>query len=80
LRDICWIVLVVNDWPNNIGTIEAVRALSLNLGMPRSLSDLGCSANLIPALVEDALADEVMLNTPRVPNGDELRAVLEAAL
>ncbi|GAC1523481.1 MAG: hypothetical protein NVS2B16_31740 [Chloroflexota bacterium] len=61
-------------------TIDAVRDLSLNLGMPRSLSDLGCSANLIPALVEDALADEVMLNTPRVPNGDELRAVLEAAL
>jgi alcohol dehydrogenase class IV len=48
--------------------------------MPQSLTDLGMTEALIPALVEDTLADEVLANTPRLPNRRELEAMLAAAL
>jgi alcohol dehydrogenase class IV len=59
---------------------EAVRRLSSALGMPRALRELGCTAALIPVLAEDALADEVMLNTPRVPSAEQLVRQLQTAL
>jgi alcohol dehydrogenase class IV len=48
--------------------------------MPRALRELGCTAALIPVLAEDALADEVMLNTPRVPSAEQLVRQLQTAL
>lgn len=60
--------------------VDAVRRLASDLGMPDSLRDLGLTEGLIPVVVEDALADEVVLNTPRRPTDDELRALLEGAL
>lgn len=59
---------------------EAVRRLSSVLGMPQTLGELGCTAALIPVLADDALADEVMLNTPRVPSPEQLVRQLQAAL
>jgi alcohol dehydrogenase class IV len=58
---------------------EGVEALSAVLGLPRTLGELGCRRELIPALVGDALADDVILNTPRLPAAGELAALLEAA-
>ena len=58
----------------------AASALSERLGLPRTLADLGCTSELIPALVQDALADDVILNAPRPPSAEELTALLEAAL
>jgi alcohol dehydrogenase class IV len=48
--------------------------------VPRTLSELGCTPELIPALVQDALADDVIVNTPRLPTPEELTALLESAL
>ena len=36
----------------------AVRALATHLGMPSTLRDLGCTDDLLPALVSDAIADD----------------------
>jgi len=60
--------------------IEAVGRLSLRVGMPRSLRDLGCTDALLPDLMDDVLADVVLDNTPRFPSRDELRTLLEGAL
>jgi alcohol dehydrogenase class IV len=59
---------------------DAAAALSRELGLPSSLSEIGCTAELIPTLVQDALADEVILNTPRMPSTDELAAILDSAM
>jgi len=60
--------------------VDAVRRLSIDLEMPRTLRQLGCTDALIPSLVENALADEVIVNTPRLPRVDELQTLLRAAL
>jgi alcohol dehydrogenase class IV len=59
---------------------DGAAALAIELSLPRTLAELGCTPELIPALVQDALADEVILNTPRTPSPEELTALLEAAL
>lgn len=58
----------------------AVASLSSALSLPRTLAELGCTAELIPQLVHDALADEVLANTPRKPTSEELTALLQNAL
>jgi alcohol dehydrogenase class IV len=69
-----------DDEVNAHAAVEAVGRLSWEAGMPQSLTDLGMTEALIPALVEDALADEVLANTPRLPNRSELEAMLATAL
>jgi alcohol dehydrogenase class IV len=59
---------------------EAAWRLSSGLGMPQTLAELGCTRELVPLLVQDALADEVLANTPRPPTPEELTALLESAL
>ncbi|MBV9280221.1 MAG: iron-containing alcohol dehydrogenase [Chloroflexi bacterium] len=61
-------------------TVDAIRRLLIDLGMPGSLREIGCTATLIPQLVRDALADDVIANTPRLPMEEELEALLRAAL
>ena len=58
----------------------AVASLSAALRLPRTLAELGCTTELIPQLVHDALADEVLANTPRKPTSEELTALLQNAL
>jgi alcohol dehydrogenase class IV len=48
--------------------------------MPSTLRELGLEETMIPQIVQDALEDEVMANTPRPPTEVEMREVLEAAL
>ena len=68
-----------DDQADAEGAVDAVRRLAQDVGMPGTLQELGCAEAMFPALIEAALADEVMENTPRLPNADELRAVLRAA-
>jgi alcohol dehydrogenase class IV len=66
-----------------LGAVTAshgAAALAVRLGLPRTLTELGCRPELIPTLVEDALADDVILNTPRLPTPAELTSLLEAAM
>jgi alcohol dehydrogenase len=69
-----------DDEANAHATVEAVQRLVREVGMPQSLAGLGVTKTLIPALAEDALADEVVANTPRVPDRGELEAMLIAVL
>jgi alcohol dehydrogenase len=71
------------DWDeqtNAAAAVAAVRELAHEVAMPDSLGALGLEEQHISQIVEDALLDEVMANTPRTPTHDELRAVLQAAL
>lgn len=61
-------------------TIEAVRRLAVSAGLPQRLRELGLIAERIPQIVEDALADDVMANTPRQPTAEELAVLLREAL
>jgi alcohol dehydrogenase class IV len=58
----------------------AARRLSSRLGMPHTLGELGCTPELVPVLVQDALADDVLANTPRTPTPEELTALLQNAI
>ena len=68
-----------SDRGNADAAIEAVQALSARLGLTRKLGDFGVSESDFEQLAEDALADEVMANTPRFPTADEVRTILAAA-
>jgi alcohol dehydrogenase class IV len=59
---------------------EAAGRLSSGLGMPHTLGELGCTPELVPVLVQDALADDVLANTPRTPTPEELTALLQNAI
>jgi alcohol dehydrogenase class IV len=65
---------------NAAAAIAAVRRLGETVGLPSSLSMLGCTEELLPAIVADALADDVLANNPRQPTGEELLALLRSAL
>jgi alcohol dehydrogenase class IV len=60
--------------------IHGVLALLSTLELPRRLGELGCPPELAPVLAQDALADEVISNTPRMPSAEELTALLHAAI
>lgn len=59
--------------------IEAVRRLAVQVGIPRSLGELGCTEAQLEVIATDALADEVLSNTPRPPTPDDLMTLLRAA-
>jgi alcohol dehydrogenase len=61
-------------------TVECICRLTLDLGMPQSLREIGFDEALIPTLIPDVLGDEVLANTPRLPGPGELEALLLAAL
>jgi alcohol dehydrogenase class IV len=60
--------------------VSAARALTERVDAYAPLSALGCTPELVPALVRTALADPVTRNTPRMPTDAELAALLTAAL
>ncbi len=60
--------------------IEAVEKLSATVGTNRSLSDLGAKSGDIAALTTDALRDMIILNTPRYPSREDVRALYEIAM
>ena len=56
--------------------VDTVRAFAREVGMPGSMHDLGIEDRSVPQIVDDALADEVLANTPRPPSAEQLREVL----
>ncbi len=63
-----------------LAAIEAVETLSATVGTNRRLSDLGATSNDIDALTTDALRDLMILNTPRYPNREEVKALYGLAM
>lgn len=68
-----------SDQANADAAIEAVQALAARVGLTGKLGDFGVTESDFGQLAEDALADEVMANTPRLPTHDEILTILAAA-
>ncbi len=60
--------------------LTAVEELSARVGTARSGKELGVKVELIPTLVDDAMADLLMMGTPRFPEPRDVRQLYEAAL
>jgi alcohol dehydrogenase class IV len=54
--------------------------LRQRVGAAPRLGALGMTEELVPTLVADALADVVLVNSPRQPAEDELAALLRGLL
>ena len=61
------------------GAIDAALQLRSDLGIDKSISDLGAEGDLLPALVEDAVADLVNYSNPRPVDAAALEALYRAA-
>lgn len=60
--------------------VEAVRALSIAVGIPQHLSDLGITQKDIPALAEQAIADVCTPGNPREVTIDDIKALYAKVL
>lgn len=60
--------------------VEAVRALSVRVGIPQHLSDLGITEADIPALADQALADVCTPGNPRDVTLDDIVALYKKVL
>lgn len=60
--------------------VEAVRALSIAVGIPQHLSDLGISEKDIPAIAEQAIADVCTPGNPREVTIDDIKALYAKVL
>ena len=60
--------------------VDAVADLIERVGQRRTLRELGLGPSIIPALVEDALADPAIRNSPRLPTVQEVTAILVSVL
>jgi len=69
-----------SDAANAARAVAAVGELSRVVGTDRPLRELGVTSELVPTLVADALADVVIVNTPRRPTADELRTLVQGLL
>jgi alcohol dehydrogenase len=69
----------VSDADNARAAIDAIRAFIDSLGLTQRLGDLGVSAELVPTLVEDALADMTLRTNPRKAAAEDVTALYEAA-
>ncbi len=61
---------------NGRAAIEAVAGLARQIGLTRTLADFGVTAADHDQIAADALADEVLANTPRWPGAADIRALL----
>ena len=59
--------------------IDAVLAIRSDIGIDRSISDLGGTDDLLAVLVEDAAADPVNFTNPRPVDPTALEALYRAA-
>jgi alcohol dehydrogenase len=64
---------------NAAAAIEAVAALRDRVGLAGPLAGLGVAEPGFAAVAADALADEVLANTPRAPTGADIAAILRAS-
>lgn len=60
--------------------VDAVRALSVKVGIPQHLSELGISESDIPALADQALADVCTPGNPREVALDDIKALYAKVL
>lgn len=60
--------------------IEAIEALSKDVGIPQTLSELGVKEKDIPTMVGNAQKDVCCLTNPRKLTDDEVAAIYKAAL
>ena len=60
--------------------LETIRRLRVEVGLGRSLGDLGVTRADIPRLAELAMKDPCLLTNPRAPTQKEIEAIYEAAL
>jgi Alcohol dehydrogenase, class IV len=67
-----------SDATGAAAAIGAIARLCADVGQRQTLRTLGVERSWIPALVEDALADPAIRNSPRLPNDREATAILEA--
>jgi alcohol dehydrogenase len=61
---------------NAAAAIDAVAALRDRIGLTAALGDFGITEADFPQIAADALADEVLLNTPRPPTPTDIGALL----
>jgi alcohol dehydrogenase len=61
-----------------LAAIDGLDALLRRVGQRRTLRELGLGPDLEPVVVVDALDDAAIGNSPRVPSGDEVAAILAA--
>jgi alcohol dehydrogenase len=59
---------------------DRVRAIGDELGVPRSLAELGVRPDNVPTLAENALADACLATNPRPVSRADLAALFRAAL
>ena len=60
--------------------VDAVKALSVRVGIPQHLSDLGITASDIPALADQALADVCTPGNPRNVTLEDIKALYTKVL
>lgn len=72
--------LGASDVRNAGAAIAAVEQLLVDLSMPSTLQQFSIADTDLPAIVEDALIDPVMANTPRPPTAADVHGILASAL
>lgn len=60
-------------------TLDAIRSLKKSAGIVDNLCVMGMSADALPLLAENALADACMLTNPKQPTASEVMAIYEEA-
>ncbi|KLV09079.1 alcohol dehydrogenase [Photobacterium aquae] len=60
--------------------LEAIQALSKDVGIPAGLSELGAKAEDIPVLADNALKDACGFTNPKQATHEEISAIFAAAL
>lgn len=76
----CAVGTALGTTDNASAAIDAVEGLSARVGTDRTLGDLGATTDLIPALVDDALSDLMILTSPRYPSRAEIGELYRVAL
>ena len=66
------------EW-NASAAIEAVTGLAARVGLTGRLPDFGVTPADFPQIGADALDDEVLVNTPRMPTAADIESILAAA-
>ena len=69
-----------SDERNAAASIHAIEELVAEVRLSARLADYGVSPTDLDPIVEDALADAVLANTPRPPVAADVRTILEAVL
>ena len=66
--------------PAGTDLAQAIEQMNARLGIPATLSELGVTPDMVPGVVERALADHSHATNPFQPTADEYRAMLAAVM